>query len=113
MENHLTAERIANLLIAENIDFEHKRMFGGDCFMVDDKMLMGTYKNGVMARVGAGEAEALANRRGAQQMNHAGKPMKGYLFLDFEAYESEDDLLFWVNKCLMYNPLVVASKKKK
>ncbi len=39
--------------------------------------------------------------------------MKGYLFLDFEAYESEDDLLFWVNKCLMYNPLVVASKKKK
>jgi TfoX/Sxy family transcriptional regulator of competence genes len=113
MENHLTAERIANLLVAENIAFEHKRMFGGDCFMVDDKMLMGTYKNGIMARVGPTEAEALANRRGAQQMSHAGKLMKGYLFLDFEAYESEDDLSFWVNKCLLYNPKAIVSKKKK
>jgi TfoX/Sxy family transcriptional regulator of competence genes len=113
MENHLTAERIANLLVAGNVAFEHKRMFGGDCFMVDDKMLIGTYKNGIMARVDPNEAEALTTRRGAQQMIHGGKPMKGYLFLEFEAYESEDDLSYWVNKCLVYNPKAAASKKKK
>ncbi len=39
MDNHFTAERIADLLTAKNVAFGHKKMFGGDCFMVDDKML--------------------------------------------------------------------------
>lgn len=112
MENLLTGERIANLLTAKGITYEQKKMFGGLCFMVDDKMLIGTYKGGVMARVDPAESEILVERTGASQMIHGGKPMVGYLFIEPEGYESDREMSFWVEKCLDYNPKVKANKKK-
>ena len=113
MDNHLTAERIANLLDLKGIAFEQKRMFGGDCFMVDDKMCIGTYKGGIMARIDPIESETLTQRQSASQMTHGGKPMKGYLFVEPEGYDSDIDLGFWVDKCVAFNPKAAASKKKK
>lgn len=111
MDNQTTGERIADLLIGKNIAYEQKNMFGGVCFMVDEKMLIGTYKGGIMARVDP--AEALAQRKGTSPMIHGGKPMAGYLFIESEGYESDTDLAFWVEKCLEYNPKVKAARKKK
>jgi TfoX/Sxy family transcriptional regulator of competence genes len=112
MENQITGERIANLLIAKDVDFTQKKMFGGLCFMVDDKMLMGTYKGGIMARVDPSEAEILIERSGASQMIHGGKAMVGYLFIEPEGYESDRELSFWMEKCLDFNPKAKGSKKK-
>jgi len=112
MENQITGERIANLLSANGVAFEQKKMFGGLCFMVDDKMLMGTYKGGVMARVDPAEADSLIERSGASQMIHGGKPMVGYLFIEPEGYETDSQMSFWMEKCLDYNPKAKASKKK-
>lgn len=81
--------------------------------MVDDKMLIGTYKGGVMARVDPTEADALTTRPGVSQMIHGGRPMVGYLMLEPSSYEDDAALGFWVEKCLEYNPKVKANKKKK
>ncbi|MEQ1747202.1 MAG: TfoX/Sxy family protein [Saprospiraceae bacterium] len=112
MENHITATRIADILTAKGITFEHKRMFGGDCFMVDDKMLTGTYKGGIMARVDPAEEAGLTQRPGASAMIHGGRAMPGFLMIDPVGYESDRDLVFWVEKCLEFNPKAKASKKK-
>ncbi len=88
-------------------------MFGGHCFMVDDKMCLGTYKGGLMARVGPEELPNLENRNGAEQMIHGGRPMKGYLFIEPKGYDNDSDLEFWIDKCLNFNPKAQASKKKK
>jgi TfoX/Sxy family transcriptional regulator of competence genes len=112
MDNHITAERIADILLAKNIVYEQKRMFGGVCFMLDDKMCLGTYKNGLMARVGPEAADMLAERPGASQMMHAGRTMVGYLFIESEGYERDSDLSFWVEQCLAFNPKVKKAKKK-
>ncbi|MFN0176714.1 MAG: TfoX/Sxy family protein [Saprospiraceae bacterium] len=111
MDNHFTATRIADLLTGKNVPFGQKKMFGGECFMVDDKMLMGTYKGGLMARVDPTEAEDLIGRAGASQMIHGGRPMVGYLFIEPEGYEKDSDLAFWLEKCLEFNPKAKASKK--
>ena len=113
MDNQITGERIADQLIAKGIDYIQKKMFGGVCFMVNDKMLIGTYKGGIMARVDPAENETLLDRPGTSQMIHGGKPMAGYLFLEPEVYESERDISFWLEKCLEYNPKAKASGKKK
>ncbi|MCB9347510.1 MAG: hypothetical protein H6573_08325 [Lewinellaceae bacterium] len=52
-------DRMRSILKAQNVDWAEKRMFGGDCFMVDDKMCFGTYKGGIMARVAPEEADEL------------------------------------------------------
>ena len=81
--------------------------------MVDDKMLMGTYKGGVMARVDPAEAEMLANRAGASHMIHGGRAMPGFIMIEPTGYERDADLLFWLEKCLEYNPKAKAGEKKK
>lgn len=113
MENLITGERIADILTAKGIAYEQKRMFGGLCFMVDDKMLIGTYQGGVMARVDPEEAEKLVSRPGASHMIHGGRPMPGFMMLENTSYETDADLSFWVEKCLEYNPRVKPSAKKK
>ncbi len=113
MENQITAARIADILTAKEIAYEQKRMFGGDCFMVDDKMLMGTYKGGIMARVDPAEEVTLTNRTGTTAMIHGGRAMPGFLMIDPTGYESDADLDFWVKKAMEFNPKAKSSKKKK
>jgi TfoX/Sxy family transcriptional regulator of competence genes len=112
MENHITAARIADILTVKGIAFEHKRMFGGDCFMVDDKMLAGTYKGGIMARVDPAEELELTRRPGASAMVHGGRAMSGFLMIEAEGFERDHDLNFWIEKCLEFNPKAKSSKKK-
>jgi TfoX/Sxy family transcriptional regulator of competence genes len=111
--NHITAARITDMLTAKNIPFEHKRMFGGDCFMVDDKMLMGTYKGGIMARIDPAEEETQAARPSASAMIHGGRAMPGSLMIEPVGYESDTDLDFWIKKAMEFNPMAKSTKKKK
>ncbi len=112
-DNNITADRIRIILEPKGLLLEEKKMFGGWCFMVDAKMCIGTYKGGIMARVDPKEVEQLLEREGANQMIHGGRPMTGYIMLDPEAYDSDVDLEFWVQKCLEFNPKAKASRKKK
>lgn len=112
-ENHITAQRIADVLIVKNVAHDQKRMFGGDCFMVNEKMLIGTYKGGLMVRIDPADEHTYTQRPGVEAMIHGGRPMPGYLFVDPAAYESNADLTFWVEECLEFNPKAKASGKKK
>lgn len=107
----ITAQRIADFLTARGIAFEQKKMFGGICFMVNDKMCVGTSKGRVMARVDPEEEETLLQRTGATLMDHKGH-MPGFLMIEADGYDRDADLSFWVDKCLEYNPKAKASKRK-
>jgi TfoX/Sxy family transcriptional regulator of competence genes len=50
-DQHL-AERIQTILSRRGIPYEEKKMMGGLCFMVDQKMLAGVVHDQLMARVG-------------------------------------------------------------
>ena len=105
-------ERMRYILKARNINWIEKRMFGGNCFMVDDKMCFGTYRGGMMVRVPPEEAEELANREGAEHLIHGGRAMKGFLFIEPDGYDMDEDLEFWIGKCLEFNPRAKSSKRK-
>lgn len=105
-------DRIISAMSAKKVSWVEKKMFGGNCFMVDDKMCFGTYKGGLMLRIDPDETDELIKREGAGQMIHGGRPMNGYLFVEPEGYDSDEDLNFWIQKCLDFNPKAKASKKK-
>jgi hypothetical protein len=46
-------------------------------------------------------------------MDFTGKTMKNFVFIDPSGYDLEEDLLFWIQLCLDFNPLAKASKKRK
>lgn len=110
-DNYLL-DRIRNILISKSVVWSEKRMFGGSCFMVADKMCFGTYKGGLMVRIEPTETDQLLLRSNVEQMIHGSKPMTGYLFVDPKGYDKDSDLEFWVQKCLNFNPKAKTSKSK-
>ena len=113
------ADRIRRFMKTKNANFFEKKMFGGLCFMVNDKMCCGLLFNKkkdtdfLMARIGEAATEAAMKREGAQPMDFTGRPMKGYAFVTPDGIDTEDDLEYWLQLCLDFNPFAKASKKRK
>ena len=105
-------ERISRILKEKGITFDPKKMMGGLCYMVDDKMCIGIVKDHLMARVGPEAYENVLSKKGCKPMDFTGRPMKGFVFIESEGIDSEDDLSNWIQLCLDYNPLAKSSKKK-
>ena len=110
--NQSLAERIADNLLNRKIEFEEKHMFGGICFMVDEKMCVGIVKDDLMARINPELELDLLIKDGARPMDFTKRRMKGYLYIDSSGYTEDDDLNFWIERCLEFNPLAKSSKKK-
>ena len=110
--NEFLQERIESILNDKNVVFEAKKMMGGLCFMVDNKMCLGIIKDDLMARVGEENYDALVSVDGARPMDFTKRPMKGYIYVAPDGVDYEKDLEFWVDKCLAFNPLAKSSKKK-
>ncbi|MEZ4911442.1 MAG: TfoX/Sxy family protein [Saprospiraceae bacterium] len=91
---------------------EEKRMFGGLCFMVENKMCIGIVKDELMCRINPETMESALQMPGCREMDFTGKAMKGFVFVDSSGYETHQSLNYWVDKCLEYNSLAKSSKKK-
>lgn len=46
-------------------------------------------------------------------MDFAGRPMKGYVYVNEEGTKAKKDFDYWVNLCLEYNKKAKPAKKKK
>lgn len=106
-------ERIERILSERSLQYEAKKMMGGLCYMVDEKMCFGIVKNDFMARVGPEKYPELMEKEGARAMDFTKRPMNGYLFVSPEGVDREDDLEYWIERCLDFNPFAKSSKKKK
>lgn len=107
------ADRIRAVLESRRISFYEMKMMGGLCYMIDDKMCVGVVKNNLMARIDPEIYEQALTRTGCREMNFTGRSMKGYVFVEPEGIDLDDDLDYWVELCLDFNPKAKSSKKKK
>lgn len=111
--NEHLADRISRFLTDKKADFFEKKMFGGLCFMVDNKMCVGIIKDELMARIGEEKYTEALTKKGCKEMTFTGRPMKGYVYLDADALDLDVDLEYWVQLALDFNPFAKATKKKK
>jgi TfoX/Sxy family transcriptional regulator of competence genes len=105
------ADRIRAVLQSRRIFFNEMKMMGGLCYMVDDKMCVGVVNNNLMARIDPEIYEQALTRTGCREMNFTGRSMKGYVFVEPEGIDLDDDLDYWVELCLDFNPKAKSSKK--
>lgn len=107
------AERISQYFKSKNIDTIEKKMMGGLCYMVDDKMCVGIIKNELMARVGPAAYESCLEENGCNEMKFTGKALKGYVLVEADTIDKEDELHRYIELALKFNPEAKSSKKKK
>ena len=110
--NEKMSGRVRDLLEKKRIPFTEKKMFGGLCFLVDDKMLMGVEKNRLMLRIDPEDEAQALKKKGAAPMDFTGRVMKGFLFVDDQAADTDKELQYWIDLCMKYNPKAKVSKKK-
>jgi hypothetical protein len=89
------------------------RQMGGLCFMVNGKMCVGVEKNRLMARIGPEAYDDTLTRKGCRPMDFTGHPMRGFVFVEGEGVKSAQDLAFWLELALAFNPTAKESAKKR
>jgi TfoX/Sxy family transcriptional regulator of competence genes len=107
------ADRIRLILHEKNIAYLEKAMMGGLTFMVNDKMCVGIVRENLMARIDPDIYEDALNRKGCREMDFTKRPMKGFVFIEPEGTDMDQDLEYWIQKALDYNPKARSSKKTK
>jgi TfoX/Sxy family transcriptional regulator of competence genes len=85
------ATKIADVL-AEQGDFDERKMFSGIAFMVKGHMCCGVINEDLMLRLGPeGAAKALDDAH-VRPMDFTGRPMKGYVYVAKEGVRTEAKL---------------------
>ncbi|RMB61915.1 TfoX/Sxy family protein [Tessaracoccus antarcticus] len=85
------------------------RMFGGQCFMVDEKLLLGVMKDGaLLVRTNPENGDDLLAVDGAKQAEMgAGRSMgPSWVSVAPEAVATEEALQFWMDEALAYNATI-------
>jgi TfoX/Sxy family transcriptional regulator of competence genes len=74
-----------------------KSMFGGLTFLLNGHILVGCKKDGrILLSVGKEHNDEALARPGAAQMIHGGRTMRGFVWVESDAIEDDDDLREWV-----------------
>jgi len=110
--NEKLAERVREIISSTHKNIEEKSMFGGLCFMVDNKMCVGVEKERLMVRLDPVKYDEVIELEGCKPMDFTGKVMKGFVFVDIDVLNTKKRLTFWVSLALEYNKISKASNKK-
>jgi TfoX/Sxy family transcriptional regulator of competence genes len=111
--NEDLADRIRETIAVTHENLTEKKMFGGLCFLVDDKMLAGVIQNRLMLRLDPEKYEELLEEEGCSPMDFTGRPMKGYVYVDNEVLDKPKKMEYWISLALEFNKIAKPSKKKK
>lgn len=106
-------DRVREIIAETQNNVEEKKMFGGLCFMVNDKMCLGVMKEKLMVRINPATYDEMMEEEGCHPMNFTGRSMKGIVLVDPNAIRTKKQLQYWINIALEYNKIAKASKKKK
>jgi hypothetical protein len=81
---------------------EEKKMFGGICFLLNGNMLVGVWKEFLIARFGPGQGEEALLEPHVRKMDITGKPMKGWIMVEPEGVEDDDKVKDWVQRAMKF-----------
>lgn len=75
-----------------------KKMFGGVIFMAQGNMACGVSKDNLLVRVGPERSVEALSRPHTRVFDMTGRPMKNWVQVTAEGYESDEALTNWVRQ---------------
>jgi TfoX/Sxy family transcriptional regulator of competence genes len=99
--NEALAERIRQAL-ARRKKIEEKKMFGGIGFLLNGNLLVGVWKESLIVRLGPEDGDQPLLESHVREFDITGRAMKGWVLVDPEGIESDDDLSGWIQRALKF-----------
>ena len=110
------SESLANRIrerLADLANIQEKEMMGGLTFMLNDKMCVGIIKDELMCRIDPALHDAVIEKTGCRTMDFTSRPMSGYILVDESGMKTNEEVNYWINLALDFNPKAKSSKNKK
>ena len=82
--------------LSDTAGVSEKKMFGGLAFMLNGNMCCGVDKTNLMLRVGPERYEAALAKPHAGLMDFTGRPMRGFVYVSREGFETPAALQEWL-----------------
>ena|SRR6516225_3402728 len=95
------ASRIRDTL-ARRKGVQEKKMFGGVGFLLNGNMLVGVWKDSLIVRLGPDEGEVALREPHVKEFDITGRPMKGWVLVEAEGVEGDDQLSGWIQRAVKF-----------
>jgi TfoX/Sxy family transcriptional regulator of competence genes len=79
-----------------------KKMFGGICFMMGGNILVGVWEWSLTVRLGPQQAAFALTKEHVRPFDDTGRPMKGWIVVEPDGLESEQQLAAWIEKAIAW-----------
>jgi TfoX/Sxy family transcriptional regulator of competence genes len=95
------AARLRAILARKN-DIEERKMFGGVGFLLNGNMLVGVWKDSMIVRLGHDKYHDALAEPHVREFDITGKPMKGWIMVEPEGVQDDDQLKDWVGRATTF-----------
>ena len=95
------AGRIRDTLVRKK-NIEEKKMFGGIGYILNGNMLVGVWKNSLIARLGPDAYDDALLEPHVKEFDITGKAMKGWVQVEPEGLEGDDQLKEWIQRAVKF-----------
>jgi TfoX/Sxy family transcriptional regulator of competence genes len=95
------AERIRRGM-ARRKGIEEKKMFGGIGFLLNGNLLVGVWKESLIARLGPEEGDEALKEPHVKEFDITGRPMKGWVLVEPEGVTGDDQLKGWIQRAVKF-----------
>jgi hypothetical protein len=79
-----------------------KKMFGGVGFLLHGNMLVGVWKESLVARLGPDQGEAALKQPHVKDFDITGRAMKGWVLVGPEGVEDDEQLTAWIERAMRF-----------
>jgi len=99
--SHALADRIRRVLGVGHGIVE-KKMFGGLCFLLDGKLLVGIMGSSLIVRLGPDEAAVALQDDNVRVFDITGRPMKNWVVVEPDGLDSDRQLQAWLERATRF-----------
>src|SRR5215813_10493220 len=88
-----------------------KKMFGGIGFLLNGNLLVGVWKDSLIARLGPEQAEEALREPHVKEFDITGRAMKGWVLVAPEGVEDDEKLTGWIGRATRFVRALPAKEK--
>jgi TfoX/Sxy family transcriptional regulator of competence genes len=94
-------ERIRHL-VSRQRGITEKKMFGSVCFLLHGNLLVGVWRDSLIARVGKENYETTLLDNNVREFDVTGRPMKGWVLVEPDGLDSDTRLAHWIDQATQF-----------
>src|SRR5262245_13111232 len=97
--------------LARRKNVEEKKMFGGVGFLLNGNLLVGVWKESLIARLGPDEGDEALKEPHVQEFDITGRAMKGWVLVEPEGVADDERLSAWIRRAMKFVGTLPAKEK--